>query len=73
MFREKQPGDLIHIDLTGSQGNAFYILGLVKSLKHVLPPWKSVKEVQDEMMSGDYEHLLEVFDGYFGNYVIMER
>lgn len=72
MFREKRSGPII-VDLTGPQGNAYYLLGLVTSLKHVLPPWKTIKEVQEEMMSSDYEHLLEVFDGYFGQYVIMER
>jgi hypothetical protein len=25
------------------------------------------------MTSGDYEHLLEVFDSYFGKFVILER
>jgi hypothetical protein len=25
------------------------------------------------MQSGDYEHLLEVFDSYFGEFVILER
>ena len=73
MIREKNPSDPIVIDLTGPQGNAFYLLGAVKSLRKVLPPTKTVKEVQDEMMSGDYEQLVEVFDSYFGNYVILER
>ena len=26
-----------------------------------------------KMTSGDYEHLLEVFDSYFGKFVILER
>jgi len=26
-----------------------------------------------EMMSGDYENLIEVFDGYFGHFCILER
>ena len=73
MICEKNPSDPIVIDLTGPQGNAFYLLGAVKSLRNVLPPWKTVKEVQDEMMSGDYENLIQVFDSYFGNYVILER
>ena len=30
-------------------------------------------EIQAEMMQGDYEHLLEVFDKNFGDYVILER
>ena len=27
----------------------------------------------NEMMEGDYEHLLEVFDNAFGEFVILER
>jgi hypothetical protein len=27
----------------------------------------------EEMKSGDYENLVEVFDKYFGDYVILER
>ena len=27
----------------------------------------------NEMMEGDYEHLLEVFDNAFGGFVILER
>ena len=30
-------------------------------------------ELTTEMMSGDYEHLLQVFDREFGNFVILER
>ena len=73
MIHEKNPAAPIVIDLTGPQGNAFYLLGIVKSLKNVLPPWTTVKEVQDEMMAGDYENLIAVFDSYFGSYVILER
>jgi len=32
----------------------------------------SVKII-DEMTNGDYEHLLKVFDNYFGSFVILER
>ena len=30
-------------------------------------------ELTTEMMSGDYEHLLQVFDKHFGDVVILER
>jgi hypothetical protein len=29
--------------------------------------------VVKEMTSGDYENLIEVFDRYFGSFVILER
>ena len=61
----------IVIDLTGPDGNAFALLGyatkFAKQLKF------DDKKITDEMMSGDYEELLEVFDRYFGDYVILER
>ncbi len=31
------------------------------------------KNIQTEMTNGDYEHLVETFDKYFGDYVILER
>ena len=31
------------------------------------------KEITNEMMQGDYEHLVETFDKYFGSVVILER
>ena len=37
--------------------------------------WNKVKcqELINEMMDGDYEHLLKVFDNAFGEFVILER
>jgi hypothetical protein len=61
------------IDLKGSQGNAFYIIGAGKNLHRdltrggiELPPWE---EIRKEMTSSDYNHLTRVFDKYFGDYV----
>jgi hypothetical protein len=34
---------------------------------------KDAKAITDEMMAGDYEHLLSVFDREFGHFVILER
>ena len=61
----------IEIDLTGPQGNAYYILAMAKNLcKQVGIPSKPILE---EMMSGDYENLIKVFDDKFGSVVIMYR
>jgi hypothetical protein len=61
------------IDLTGTQGNAFYIMGAAKDLHKrltktgiELPEWG---EIQKDMMSSNYDHLLSVFDKHFGDYV----
>jgi len=61
----------IEIDLTGPQGNAFFLLGTAKNLAKQLG--LDGNEIQKEMMSGDYEHLLEVFDENFGMFVTLYR
>ena len=76
MIREKQQntGPLV-IDLTGPDGNAFVLMGYAKRLAKQLYPKELgfEKQIIDDMTSGDYEHLLEVFDKHFGDYVILER
>lgn len=70
MIREKQHNTLV-IDLTGPEGNAFFLLGTAKKLARQLD--LNVSEILEEMRSGDYEHLITTFDKYFGDYVILER
>lgn len=36
-------------------------------------PESFAEKVVAEMTSGDYEHLVQVFDRYFGSFVILER
>ena len=75
MIREKQEktGPIV-IDLTGPDGNAFALMGYANNFAKQLG-WdpKRRGELNTEMMSGDYEHLLQVFDREFGDYVILER
>ena len=71
MIRKKIEQEFDVIDLTGPDGNAFVLLGKAKSYARRLGLDGS--EIQAEMMEGDYEHLLEVFDKYFGAFVILER
>jgi hypothetical protein len=59
------------IDLTGPQGNAYFLLGTAKSAAKQLA--LDPDAITKEMMSGDYEHLLQVFDRHFGEYFILER
>ena len=70
MIRKKQQrnGPIV-IDLTGPDGNAFALMGVASRLAKQL----DIESPTAEMMSGDYEHLLEVFDKNFGDYVILER
>jgi hypothetical protein len=67
--KPKQSG--ITIDLTGPQGNAFYLLGTAKNLAKQLDLNGLV--IMEDMQSGDYENLLEVFDNHFGNIVTLYR
>jgi len=71
MIRAKQPKSEIIIDLTGPQGNAFFLLGTARKLaKQLGIPHQPI---EDEMMAGDYENLIRVFDDNFGDFVILER
>ena len=62
---------MITIDLSGPQGNAFFLLGTATKLARQLD--LNEYEVLNEMKSGDYENLLRVFDSYFGDFVILYR
>ena len=70
MIRKKQErsGPIV-VDLTGPDGNAFALMGLASRLSKQL----GFKSPTAEMMEGDYEHLLVVFDKNFGDYVTLER
>lgn len=70
MIREKTDRPLI-IDLTGPEGNAFVLLGYAKNLARQLD--LDFEQIKAEMTSSDYENLIQVFDKYFGEYVILER
>jgi hypothetical protein len=63
---------MIEIDLTGPQGNAYHLINYAKDYRRLLDG-VSFMQVQDEMMAGDYENLLEVFEKYFGNVVTLYR
>jgi hypothetical protein len=57
------PTDLIpaELDLVGMDGNAFAVIGSVTgALKRAGNSPEIVNAVRDEMMSGDYDHLLAV-------------
>ena len=55
------------IDLDGSQGNAFVLLGYAsQTMKNSGMEKKTQERVLNEMKSSDYINLLKVFDKYFG-------
>ena len=71
MIRDKQPQQEIVIDLTGPDGNAFSLLAYAKRFAQQFD--LDFNKIKDEMTSGDYENLIQVFDDYFGEIVILER
>jgi len=71
VFRKKKVSEQIVIDLTGPDGNAYVLLRYANCLANKLN--LDYEEIRSEMIASDYENLLEVFDKYFGEYVILER
>ena len=59
------------IDLTGPQGNAFYLLGTAMKLSKEIG--LDVNAVLDDLKDGDYEHLITRFDYHFGFIIDLER
>ena len=71
MIKQKPQTNGIEIDLTGPQGNAFFLLGTASNLcKQLDFPQEFIL---NEMRSGDYENLIKVFDHYFGSVVTLYR
>lgn len=71
MIKSKKKTSEIEIDLTGPNGNAFYLLGTAGRLAKEIG--LNSKEIQSEMMKGDYEHLVNTFDKHFGHFVTLYR
>tara|TARA_B100000212_G_C27195528_1_gene456466 strand:- start:184 stop:408 length:225 start_codon:yes stop_codon:yes gene_type:complete len=74
MIRNKQPNGEIVLDLTGPDGNAFALMGHAMNFGKQLGYSKlAIDGMIEEMKLGDYEHLVQTFDKYFGQFVILER
>ena len=73
MIRNKQEktGPIV-IDLTGPEGNAYCLLAYAKKFAKQLE-FEEIDMLLEDMKSGDYEHLIQVFDEHFGDFVILER
>ena len=68
--KSKQTTEIV-IDLTGPDGNAFYLIGTAKRLAKQLG--LDSQKITFEMTSGDYEHLVKTFDKHFGHFVTLLR
>jgi hypothetical protein len=71
MIKSKQEKTGIEIDLTGPDGNAFFLIGTASNLAKQLGLDRN--SIKEEMMAGDYENLVNVFDKHFGNFVTLYR
>ena len=58
---------MITVDLKGPQGNAFYLMGYAQTLADNIGV--DAEPIIEDMQSGDYGHLCEVFLEHFGDYV----
>ncbi len=57
-MKPKYPG--VHVQLTGEDGNAFYIIGRVaKAMRRAGCSSADIDEYRQEAMSGDYDHVLQ--------------
>lgn len=74
MIVEKQKTNRIEIDLTGPQGNAFFLLGTASKLGRELG-WDTddIHILLRQMKQGDYENLVNTFDKYFGDFVTLYK
>ena len=87
--RDEMPRGPIEIDLSGPDGNVFVLMGMAKRFARDLKleiEGMDVLEglgfqekqsagdwIVDQMKSGDYENAIQVFDRYFGDYVVLYR
>jgi hypothetical protein len=61
----------IEIDLTGPDGNVFYLIGQGRNFCKQLG--LDTSEFTTRMTSGDYENAVNVFEEYFGDFVTLYR
>jgi hypothetical protein len=59
-----------HIDLSGPDGNAFALMGLAKNWGKQLG--KDTRPIIGEMLSGDYNNLVNVMKREFGSIATFE-
>ena len=59
------------IDLQGPNGNAFALIGHAVDLLRQLDRRDEVHTMRTDMMSGDYDNLIRIFEKNFGDYVTL--
>ena len=72
-IRKKTNKERPLIDLTGPQGNAFYLIAVVEKTFRQSGAPDLGKSIIEEMKNGDYEHLVKTFDLYLGEHFDIVR
>ena len=57
------------IDLRGPKGNAFYLMAIAEDFLRQMGRRDEFRDMRTEMMAGDYNNLLRVFQTKFGDLV----
>lgn len=75
---QKPAAFLIQIDLTGPDGNVFNLICTAVTLGKTLnkrrgADYFDVDQIKNDMMSGDYDHAINVIEKHFGKFIIMYR
>lgn len=60
----------IQVDLQGEQGNAFALMGILSNILQTYEgrPKPEISLILEEMMKGDYKHLVDTFEREVGDY-----
>ena len=72
MIRVKNQNRKQVIDLDGSDGNAFVLMGIARSVLRKGGSNTYCELVLKEMQSSDYNNLVKTFDKYLGEYFTLE-
>ena len=59
------------IDLQGPQGNAFALMAQADDFLRQMGRRDEFRAMRTEMMSGDYDNLIRIFEENFGDYVTL--
>ena len=73
MIVKKSTINDIVIDLTGPDGNVFVLMGYASSIGRKLGMGPETDNIIEDMMSGDYENAVTVFDNAFGDFITLLR
>jgi len=72
-IRKSRKNEKVVINLNGPQGNAYYLMGVVQSTFTRSGARELGQSIVKQMMEGDYENLIRIFDLHLGDYYDLVR